>query len=80
LLTTQDIPAIKNARLFFDLLGALDISRQRVVFVMNRFDKRIGITPEKVGESFKHEVSAVLPFEEKIVALDQPRCAIHAQR
>jgi len=67
LLTTQDIPAIKNARLFFDLLGALEISRQRVVFVMNRYDKRIGITPEKVGESFKHEVAAVLPLEERVV-------------
>lgn len=67
LITTQDIPAIKNARLFFDLLGALDISRQRIVFIMNRYDKRIGITPEKVGESFKHEVSVVLPFEEKVV-------------
>jgi pilus assembly protein CpaE len=67
LITTQDIPAIKNARLFFDLLGALEISRQRVVFVMNRFDKRIGITPEKVGESFKHEVAAVLPLEERVV-------------
>lgn len=67
LLTTQDIPAIKNARLFLDLADVMKINRRRVVFVMNRFDKRIGITPEKIGESFKHEIVAVIPAEERIV-------------
>jgi pilus assembly protein CpaE len=67
LLTTQDIPAIKNARLFFDLARILNINSKRILFVMNRFDKRIGITPEKVSESFKHEISAVLPLDERVV-------------
>jgi pilus assembly protein CpaE len=67
LLTTQDIPSIKNARLFLDLTDVLKISRKRVLFVMNRFDKRIGITAEKIGESFKHEVAAVLPFDDRVV-------------
>ena len=56
LITTQDIPAIKSARLFLDLSDALDISRRRILFAMNRFDKRIGITPEKIGETFKQEI------------------------
>ena len=38
LITTQDIPAIKNARLFLDLLDVLKINRRQVLFVMNRFD------------------------------------------
>ena len=67
LLTTQDIPAIKNARLFLDLVDVLHIDRQRVLFVMNRYDKRIGITPDKVSDSFKHEIVAVLPDEERVV-------------
>lgn len=67
LLTNQDIPSIKNSRLFLDLADVLKINRKRVLFVMNRFDKRISITPEKVGESFKHEVSAVLPYDERTV-------------
>ena len=67
LITTQDIPAIKNARLFMDLADGLKIARKRIVFVMNRFDKRIGITAEKVGESLKHEVVAVIPFDDRIV-------------
>jgi pilus assembly protein CpaE len=67
LLTNQDIPSIKNARLFLDLAEVLKISRKRILFVMNRFDRRIGITPEKVGESFKHPVSATIPLEERVV-------------
>ena len=67
LLTSQEIPAIKNCRLFLDLANALQIDRRRVLFVMNRFDKRIGITPEKVGESFKQPIAVVLPFDERVV-------------
>jgi pilus assembly protein CpaE len=67
LITTQEIPAIKNARLFLDLADVLGIKRKQILFVMNRFDKRIGITPEKVGESFKQEVVAVIPFEDRVV-------------
>ncbi len=67
LLTNQDIPSIKNARLFLDLAEVLKINRKRILFVMNRFDRRIGITPEKVGESFKHPISATIPLEERVV-------------
>ncbi|OQY36253.1 MAG: hypothetical protein B6I38_00095 [Anaerolineaceae bacterium 4572_5.1] len=67
LVTTQDIPAIKNARLFLDLLVTLGVERERVVFVMNRYDKRVGITPEKVGENLKVEVAATIPLDERVV-------------
>lgn len=67
LLATQDIPAIKNARLFLDVADAAGMDRRRFLFVMNRFDKRIGITPEKVGENLKQEVAAVIPLEERVI-------------
>ena len=67
LLTTQDIPSIKNARLFLELADVLNIDRSRILFVMNRFEKRIGITPEKIGDSFKQEIVAVLPEESRVV-------------
>ena len=67
LITNQDIPSIKNSRLFLDLAEILKINRKRILFVMNRFDRRIGITPEKVGDSFKHAIAAVLPLEERVV-------------
>ncbi len=66
LVTTQDIPAIKSCNLFLSLASAGDI-RDRILFVMNRYDKRLKITPEKVGESLKQPIVATIPFEEKIV-------------
>ncbi len=67
LITTQDIPAIKNARLFLDLLQTMGVEREHIVFVMNKFDKRIAITPDKVGENLKQEVKVVIPMDERTV-------------
>jgi pilus assembly protein CpaE len=67
LITTQEIPAIKDSRLFLDLLKPLKINQERLLFVMNKFDKRIGINPDKVSENFKQELKIVIPFEEKVV-------------
>jgi len=64
LVTTQDIPSIKNCRLFLDLLQTLGVERSRILFVMNRYDKRINITPERVAENLKQEVSLVIPLDE----------------
>jgi pilus assembly protein CpaE len=67
LVINQDIPSIKSARVYMDLLDGLKIERQRVILVMNKFDKRIAITPDRVGDSFKQEISAVIPLEERVV-------------
>ncbi len=67
LLTTQDIPSINKCRLYLDLLSTLGISKDKVVFVMNRYDKRIAITPEKVGENLKQNIVAVIPLDERVV-------------
>lgn len=67
LVTTQDIPAIKNARLFLDLADVMKINREHILFVMNRYDKRIGITPEKVGNSFKQKIINVIPLDERVI-------------
>jgi pilus assembly protein CpaE len=64
LITTQDIPSIKNCRLFLDLLLNLGIKRDRVVFIMNRFDKKVNITPDRVADNLKQEVSYVLPIDD----------------
>src|SRR3990172_8577357 len=65
--TVQNMPAIKNAGLFLGLADAMDISRKRILFVMNRFDKRIAITPERVGDNLKQVIVAVIPFDDRTV-------------
>lgn len=67
LITTQEIPAIKNAKTFLTLVDQFQIGRQRVIFIMNKYDKRIALLPEKIGESLKQEINAIIPFEERIV-------------
>jgi len=65
--TTQDIPSIKNVRLFLDLMIALGYQREKVFLVMNMFDKRRSVTAERVAEITKSEVVAVLPFDDRLV-------------
>ncbi len=67
LIVTQDIPAIKNARLFLDLLNTIGVARDRVCFVMNKYDKRISITPEKIAQNLKQEITGVIPLDERTV-------------
>lgn len=67
LVTTQDIPAIKNCRLFLDLLQTMGVDRERILFVMNRFDKRVNITPDRVAENLKQEVVSIIPLDEQVV-------------
>lgn len=67
LVATQDIPSIKNNRLFLDLMITMGIPLDKIAFVMNRYDKRIVITPEKVAENLKQEVVAVIPLDERVV-------------
>ena len=67
LTTTQEIPAIKSTRLFLDLVDVIKISRDQIMFVMNRYDKKISITPEKISENIRQEITSVLPYDDHAV-------------
>jgi pilus assembly protein CpaE len=62
---TPDIPAIKDSRLLFDLLGVLEIPKDRVFFVMNKMDRKTGITPEAVAENLRRPVDGEIPADER---------------
>ena len=49
------------------LLGTLGVPKQKILLVMNRFDKQIAITPEKVSQNLNHKVAAVLPEDKEVV-------------
>ncbi len=67
LIAMQDIPSINDARLFLELAGVLGLDTERILFVLNRFDKRIAISAESIGNNLKHPVSVVVPQEERVV-------------
>jgi pilus assembly protein CpaE len=67
LITTQEIPSIKNCNLFLNLADQVRISREHIIFVMNRFNPQIGITADKIKESLRQEVVLSIPEDDKIV-------------
>ncbi|MFN2275215.1 MAG: response regulator [Anaerolineales bacterium] len=66
-IASPEIPSIKDTRLLFDLLGVLEFPKQRVFFILNRMDRKSGITAEAVSENLKVPVDGEVPFDEKAV-------------
>jgi pilus assembly protein CpaE len=64
LVTTQEIPAIKSTSEFLNLADAIDIRRDQILLTMNQYDKRIGISPERVGERLRQPMVVIIPLDE----------------
>jgi pilus assembly protein CpaE len=62
-----EIPAIKDSRLLFDLLGVLEFPLENLVFVLNKVHRKSSITSEKIGENLKCTVAGEIPFDEQSV-------------
>ncbi len=65
--TTPEIPSIKDAKHFFEVTEALGYDRERVVFVLNKADKRINIRAEDIAANIKYKVEGQLPLDERAV-------------
>ncbi|GBD08031.1 Transcriptional regulatory protein DegU [Candidatus Thermoflexus japonica] len=64
LVVTPDVPTIKNARLFFDVITQLNYPPQKTLMILNKMDRRFGISAEMVEQALKHPVSAQIPWDE----------------
>ena len=58
LVVTPDIPTIKNARLFFEVMEALDHRLEDMVLVLNRVDRPGSIQEENIEASIKHPIAS----------------------
>ncbi|MCL4301873.1 MAG: response regulator [Anaerolineae bacterium] len=65
--TTPEIPAIKNAKLLFEVTEALEYERERIMFILNKVDKRINIRAEDIEANIKYKIEAQLPLDERSV-------------
>lgn len=70
---TPEIPAIKDARLLLDLLGVLEFPKDQILFVLNKMEKKSGITAEAVAENLKCTVCGEIPLDEKTVTASMNR-------
>ena len=67
LITGHGIPDISRTQKSLELLPLLKFDPENTVVVMNQYDKRINISPEKVAKSFNKEISVVFPKDDRIV-------------
>jgi pilus assembly protein CpaE len=65
--TTPEIPSIKDAKHFFEVTEALGYERERIIFVLNKTDKRINIRAEDISANIKYKVEGQLPLDERSV-------------
>ena len=61
LLTTPEVPALKNLRVALDMLDILSYPRQIRSVVVNRADSKVGLSLEHVGKVTRCEIAAHIP-------------------
>jgi len=67
LVATPAIPAIKNARLFFEITDALNYLPNKIMLVINKVDRRSGITAQMIEDNIKHQVVGQIPLDEILI-------------
>jgi pilus assembly protein CpaE len=67
LVATPDIPSLANIKKFFDLIEKLEYSSDKMLLVLNRVDRRGGITAANVEETLKHAVRGQILLDDKTV-------------
>jgi pilus assembly protein CpaE len=67
LLTTLEMPAIKNVRLFLDVAELLQYPRGKIILVANHADARTGIPVREVSRNLRFDVSATIGTDNQAV-------------
>jgi pilus assembly protein CpaE len=61
LVTTQEVAAIQGIHRFLDLWDKLGMERERLMLVVNKYDKNNAITSDRIGESLRMPISMTIP-------------------
>jgi len=64
LVVTPDIPAIKGARLFLEVVAKLNYPMEKIALVVNGVDRRLGIRVEQIEQAMI-PVAAQIPLDER---------------
>lgn len=65
LLTTTEIPSIKNTRLFFEVTEALKYLPEKTLLILNKFDPKSSVTPQDIQSSIKHPIFAAIERDDR---------------
>ena len=67
LVATPDIPSLANIKKFFDLVDKLEYPPEKLLLLLNRVDRRGGISAANVEETLKHAVRGQILLDDKTV-------------
>ncbi|MGB8645021.1 MAG: response regulator [Anaerolineae bacterium] len=67
LVSTADISALKNTKLFFEVTEALEYASAKSVLILNKYDGHSGITSHDIEGNIKHPVSGLIPRDDRTV-------------
>ncbi len=67
LVATPDIPSLANIKKFFDLIDKLEYPPEKLLLLLNRVDRRGGISAANVEETLKHAVRGQIQLDDKTV-------------
>lgn len=68
LVSTADIGALKNAKLFFEVTDALRYPTNKTVLLLNKYDGRSGINARDIEGNIKHPVAGSIPRDDRTTA------------
>ncbi len=68
LLTTLDVPALKNLKISLETLDLLGYSRERFHIILNRADSKVGLAVEDVQKTLNLPIAALLPSSRAVPA------------
>jgi pilus assembly protein CpaE len=68
LLTTLDMPAIKNLKLVISTLEALNINKTKLEFILNRSDLKAGLSLRELEEMVGEKFSVMIPSNNEVSA------------
>ncbi len=69
LISTADISALKDAKLFFEVTQKLEYPETKTLLILNKYDGKSGINARDVEGNIKHPVTGVIPRDDKATAL-----------
>lgn len=68
LVSTADIGALKNAKLFFEVAEALHYPPNKTILMLSRYDGKSGISPRDIESNIKHPVAGSIPRDDRATA------------
>jgi len=66
LVTTLDVPTLKNVKVAVETLDLLNFPKPRRRLVLNRADDKVGLTPDKVESTLGMTISAPIPTSSQV--------------